>query len=167
MSCVSWIAKTNRISNRIEFDHTAKQTMDYVDTNQQRRVIYGRWQHARHCRETSCPLSWCPRLKRLAKVSSSEEPIIVDGQNYGPFHQVLPTENAYIMSFCRPRENASGDQEGDDEYDDQGSNDDNENSNPGPSPSAVENLIHHHNDAESKTVQKIIVPERVPLTELS
>ena len=24
MSCVSWIAKTNRISNRIEFDHTAK-----------------------------------------------------------------------------------------------------------------------------------------------
>ena len=137
--------------------------MEYADTNQRMRVACGRWQHARHCRASSCPLPWCRGLKcRLqADASSSEVPIIVDGQNYGPFHQVLPTENAYIMSVCRRQENVCVDQEGD--GDDQDNNGD-ENNHPGPSPgSPVENLTHHRKGAEDKTVQNNTNHYRVPL----
>lgn len=93
--------------------------MEYVDTNQQRRVFfYGRWQHARHCQASACHLPWCAALK--CRLAAAGEAILIDIKDCGSFHEVLPTENnAYIMSDRRRQENARVDRDGGDDGDDE------------------------------------------------
>lgn len=159
---VSWIVLENRIRS-----HHKRPTMNCVGTNQRMRVACGRWQHARHCRANSCSLPWCRGLKCRLQVetSSSEAPIIVDGQNYGSFHQVLPSENAYIMSVCRRRENVCVDQEGYDENVAQNNKND-ENEYPVPSSrNAVENRTYNRDTTGNKIAQNSVFNNLIPLRE--